>query len=107
MATVNSSAEKFAKDVLLSEKPVLVDFWATWCGPCKMVAPVLEELSEELADSLTIVKIDSDLNTSLVAEYGIRSIPTLVLFSKGQEVKRITGAKPKPAILAELKEVLG
>jgi thioredoxin 1 len=102
-----SSAKTFAEDVLLSELPVLVDFWAEWCGPCKMVAPVLEELSTELDSSLKIVKVNADDNTSLVAEFSIRSIPTMIIFVKGKEVKRITGAKPKPALLVELKEVLG
>lgn len=102
-----SSAKTFAEDVLLSEIPVLVDFWAEWCGPCKMIAPVLEELSVELDSSLKIVKVNADDNTSLVAEFSIRSIPTMIVFVNGKEVKRITGAKPKPALLVELKEVLG
>jgi thioredoxin 1 len=104
---LESSAKDFAEDVLLSDIPVLVDFWAEWCGPCKMIAPILEELSEELNTSLKIVKVNSDNNTSLVAEFSIRSIPTMIVFVGGKEVKRITGAKPKPALLKELEEVLG
>jgi len=104
---LESSAKNFAEDVLLSDIPVLVDFWAEWCGPCRMIAPILEELSEELNTSLKIVKVNADNNTSLVAEFGIRSIPTTIIFVKGKEVKRITGAKPKPALLVELEEVLG
>lgn len=104
---LESSAKDFAEDVLLSELPVLVDFWAEWCGPCKMIAPILDELSVELNDSLKIVKVNADENTSLVAEFSIRSIPTMIVFVGGKEIKRITGAKPKPALLMELKEVLG
>ena len=102
-----SSAKTFAEDVLLSELPVLVDFWAEWCGPCRMVAPVLEELAVEFDSSLKILKVNADENTSLIAEYSVRSIPTMIVFIGGKEVKRITGAKPKPALLVELKEVLG
>ena len=104
---LDSSAKTFAEDVLLSELPVLVDFWAEWCGPCKMIAPVLEELSVELENSLKIIKVNADDNTSLIAEFSVRSIPTMIVFVGGKEVKRITGAKPKPALLVELKEVLG
>ena len=105
--TLEITAKTFAQDVLLSDIPVLVDFWAEWCGPCKMIAPVLDELSVELENSLKIVKVNADDNTSLIAEFSVRSIPTLIVFVKGKEVKRITGAKPKPALLVELKEVLG
>ena len=104
---LESSAKDFAEDVLLSDIPVLVDFWAEWCGPCKMIAPILDELSIELESSLKIVKINADDNTSLIAEFSIRSIPTMIIFVGGKELKRITGAKPKPALLVELEEVLG
>jgi thioredoxin 1 len=104
---LEGSAKNFAEDVLLSDIPVLVDFWAEWCGPCKMIAPILDELSVELDTSLKIVKVNADDNSSLVAEFGIRSIPTMIVFVGGKEIKRITGAKPKPALLVELEEVLG
>ena len=104
---LEGSAKNFAEDVLLSDIPVLVDFWAEWCGPCKMIAPILDELAVELNSSLKIVKVNADENTSLIAEFSIRSIPTMIVFVGGKEVKRITGAKPKPALLVELEEVLG
>lgn len=104
---LEGNAKNFAEDVLLSDIPVLVDFWAEWCGPCKMIAPILDELSVELNTSLKIVKVNADDNSSLVAEFGIRSIPTMIVFVGGKEIKRITGAKPKPALLVELEEVLG
>ena len=104
---LEGSAKNFAEDVLLSDIPVLVDFWAEWCGPCKMIAPILDELAVELNSSLKIVKVNADDNSSLVAEFGIRSIPTMIVFVGGKEIKRITGAKPKPALLVELEEVLG
>ena len=103
---VESNAKNFAEDVLLSDIPVLVDFWAEWCGPCKMIAPILDELAVELNSSLKIVKVNADENTSLIAEFSIRSIPTMIVFVGGKEVKRITGAKPKPALLVWLEEVL-
>jgi thioredoxin 1 len=101
-----SSSKTFADDVLLSPIPVLVDFWAEWCGPCKMIAPVLEDLAVELSDKVKIVKVNADDNSGLTAEYSIRSIPTLLLIVEGKVVKTITGAKPKPALVAELAEYL-
>jgi len=92
----------FAEDVLRSEKPVLVDFWATWCGPCKMVAPVLEEIAKEHADKLTIAKLDVDANPGIARDYRIMSIPTLIVFKDGQPVKQIVGAKQKAALLSDL-----
>ena len=94
-----SSSRTFAKDVLLSEKPVLVDFWAEWCGPCKMISPILEEIAVEKESTLKVVKVNADDNSGLTAELHIVSIPTLILFVDGKEKTRITGAKPKPAIL--------
>jgi thioredoxin 1 len=96
----------FAEDVLSSGKPVLVDFWATWCGPCKAVAPVLEEIARDHGDKLTIAKMDIDANPSIPRDYQILSIPTMILFSGGKPVKQIVGAKPKAALLADLSEVL-
>jgi thioredoxin 1 len=92
----------FAVDVLQSDKPVLVDFWAEWCGPCKMVAPVLEEIAGEHGDKLQVVKLNIDENPNAARDYQIMSIPTMAVFQGGQLVKAIVGAKPKAAILRDL-----
>lgn len=91
----------FADDVLMSEKPVLVDFWAEWCGPCKMIAPILEEIAAQ-NDGIVIAKLNVDENPSTAASYGITSIPTMNVYQGGEIVKTIIGAKPKAALLADL-----
>ncbi len=91
----------FADDVLMSDKPVVVDFWAEWCGPCKMVAPILEEIAAE-NDGVVIAKLNVDENPQTAASYGITSIPTMNVYQGGQVVKTIIGAKPKAALLADL-----
>jgi thioredoxin 1 len=98
--------ETFADDVLTSDKPVLVDFWAEWCGPCKMVAPVLEEIAEQHSEKIRVVKLNIDENPQAVRDYQILSIPTMSVFSGGKVVKSIIGAKPKSAILSDLSEYL-
>ncbi|WP_174187238.1 thioredoxin [Nocardia barduliensis] len=104
--TVVVTDASFADDVLLSEKPVLVDFWADWCGPCKMVAPVLEEIAGAHADKLTVAKLDVDANPSTARDYQILSLPTMMLFRGGKPVKQIVGAKGKAALLRELEDVI-
>ena len=104
--TVNVTDDSFSDDVLSSSTPVLVDFWATWCGPCKMVAPVLEEIAGEKAGSLTIAKLDVDANPATARDFQVVSIPTMILFKDGEPVKRIVGAKGKAALLRELSDVV-
>jgi thioredoxin 1 len=103
--TVTDSS--FEADVLSSSKPVLVDFWAEWCGPCKIVAPILEEIAGEKPEKLTIAKLNVDENPHVAQRYGVMSIPTLVLFVDGAEKRRLVGAMPKRNILMELDEYLG
>ncbi len=88
----------FEHEVLKSEKPVLVDFWAEWCGPCRMLAPTVEAIAEQYSDTAVVVKLNVDDNPSTAAAYGIRGIPTLILFSEGREVERVIGATGKESI---------
>jgi thioredoxin 1 len=90
----------------MSDKPVLVDFWATWCGPCRKVAPILEEINEQYGDKIEVVKLDTDANVDTAARYGVVSIPTLNVYVKGEVVKTIVGAHPKPKLLRELEEFI-
>lgn len=92
----------FDEVVGASEKPILVDFWAEWCGPCKMIAPILEELAVEQSDKFTIGKLDVDLNVATATKFSVMSIPTLLLFKDGEVVARLVGAKPKGAMLQEI-----
>ena len=100
------SETSFDEEVGSAAEPVLVDFWAEWCGPCKKIAPVLEELADEQVGSLKIAKVNVDDAPDLAQRFEVMSIPTLILFKDGQPVKRIVGAKGKPALLAELSEFI-
>ena len=103
MAEITLTAANFEQEVLQSDKPVLVDFWATWCGPCRMVAPVVAEIAEEMAGAVKVGKVNVDDEPELAVKYGISSIPSLLVFKGGDPVNRAVGARPKAAIEALLK----
>jgi thioredoxin 1 len=96
----------FEQEVLQSGVPVLVDFWAPWCGPCRMVAPVVEEVASQYGDKVKVVKLDTDQNPAVASQYGIRSIPTLMIFKGGQKVDMVVGAVPKSTISSTLEKYL-
>ncbi|MEM7181555.1 MAG: thioredoxin [Spirochaetota bacterium] len=106
MATVNVTDSNFDSEVISSDVPVLVDFWAEWCGPCRMVGPVVEELSNDYAGKLKVAKIDVDSNQELAQKYGITSIPSLLVFKSGEVVDKIIGAVPKSKIQKTLEPTL-
>jgi thioredoxin 1 len=103
VATINAVTDaEFATTVLSSDKPVLVDFWAEWCGPCRQVGPILEEIAAEYGEQLTIVKLNVDENPQTPAQYRVTGIPTMNVYQGGEVVKSIVGAKPKAALLKDL-----
>ena len=106
MATNKTNDQNFKIDVLDSKQPVLVDFWAEWCGPCKAIAPSLEELSEEMGSKLKIVKINVDENPSISQTYSIRSIPALMIFKDGEKISEKMGALPKSALQSWVNETI-
>src|SRR6267143_170094 len=92
----------FETEVLKSDRPVLVDFWATWCGPCRMVSPILEEIASEQSAKLRVVKLDVDANPITAGRFGVRSIPTMILFKNGREADRVVGYHPKEQLMKKL-----
>ncbi|MEL6352132.1 MAG: thioredoxin [Cyanobacteria bacterium J06627_28] len=106
MSAAQVTDSTFKQEVLESEAPVLVDFWAPWCGPCRMVAPVVDEISEQYDGQVKVVKVNTDENPSVASQYGIRSIPTLMIFKGGQRVDMVVGAVPKTTLANTLEKYL-
>jgi thioredoxin 1 len=106
-ATKETTDATFDADVLMNDKPVLVDFWAPWCGPCRAVAPIIEEIATEHADKITVVKLNTDENPEIASRYGITGIPTMNVYVKGEVVKTLVGALPKPKLMRELADFIG
>ncbi len=105
MAEIILTKQNFENEVLKSEKPVLVDFWATWCGPCKMLAPIIEEVAEECSDTIRVGKVNVDTDGELAVEFGIVSIPTLLVFKNGELVKKEIGYRSKEQVLEMLQNL--
>ena len=105
-AAVAVTDANFKAEVLDSEVPVLVDFWAPWCGPCRMVAPVVDEIAAQYGEKVKVVKVNTDENSAIATEYGIRSIPTLMIFKGGQKVDMVVGAVPKTTLSETLQKYL-
>jgi thioredoxin 1 len=107
MGAIPVTDADWSTEVLESDRPVLIDFWAEWCGPCRMVGPIVDEIADEQGEKLKVLKLNVDENANTAREYGVMSIPTLLVFKDGQQDKRIVGAKSKSALLGDLSDYVG